>query len=431
MPHRRARSLVAGGRTTAVWRGLLVLALVLLAERAQAQASTPTLLVQLDSALSQARQQQLLGAVAAQLLGLARVELADGSTRSPQLGLVSVMLSGPHLTLRFAPADPRLDAAPRIVPGPLDEASASEIASIVHAYVATARESAERVPATPRSPALPADGGTLELVSAEGVDAGAHSPDAAVSAARPSARANTPSSNDAPATTATSAPGPTSEARASSPPKATSVSDRKRARRLQILTAAPRESDQRDAPLATQHARLRLLGAYSGSSPAPELPWRHGLRVEGSLTLSRVMYVGAGYVLAAPVELDGATASARIVGQGGVLFAGMLRSYRTLALAADLGFQATHVRRQTLAALPELGKTRDSRAWEPGVSLRLHLLLRVAGAERLTLDLAPAVELALSRRPLVVEDVDQDVRPLLSPRLVRPRLDLGASFDVL
>ncbi len=198
------------------------------------------------------------------------------------------------------------------------------------------------------------------------------------------------------------------------------------AARPSFVPPLPRDTLQKPA----ERSALRLGAFYTGSTFAPTLPWQSGARVEASIKLATVAYVGAGYAFHPAAAVTAPEASVRITRHAPGLFAGLETQGDTLAFGADLGVAIDATLRATTATSSGLASTGDSTHASPAFTLRGHARLRASGRGGhggLALDLAPTVELAPGGRSMVVDGAGPTV--LLAPSVARFRLDLGGTFD--
>lgn len=184
-----------------------------------------------------------------------------------------------------------------------------------------------------------------------------------------------------------------------------------------------RPVDQRSHRSARNLLRLGVL--YTGASYASALPWQSGGRIEGSLALGSVAYVGVGYAL-----LPGATVSTpevdlRISRHGPGAFFGAEVLGGRFGAGADLGAAIDVSSRSTTRAAVGFDATTDATYASAAFMVRAHGRLRLP--EGLAIDLAPAVELAPGSPSFALGVEGSQV--LLTPRPVRFRLDVGGTFD--
>lgn len=349
-------------------------------ERTDDVAST-ALQFRADPSLPSASADRLCAALTVELRRIAPVECHASAEMDRPMARISAELTAGGLVLRFTAADGQALGAPRVVPGPIGEVSTSEAATIAYAFVVALQEGAP---------------GSIEELRATAPIAQVES-------------TGTPET----------------------PPEIAELPEREQTRDdANLASASPFAGAARDVvPHSRQRPwRVRLFAAYTGVNEAPQLPWHSGVRGELAVRVTRGLYLGAGYVYFAPstVEASAATVVLRAHGLSG--FAGYGASFRHFGVAGDLGLSAANSLRETLKADKRVA-TADQHRWDSYLALRLHGLIRVRALPRLTFEVVPALELALSRHRLAVGDAGETT--MLSPQLLRPRIDLGASFDVL
>jgi hypothetical protein len=366
---------------------------VLLSGALYAQAPAPAVFVRLPAGLPAPAAYQLVSALKAQLADLAVVETSAGSV--PPLLAVAIARVEDGLEIQFTDAAGGPLLAARPVAGELGELAASQVASIVRAFVVARLESAQVAAAS-------SQGETGE-------------PDAAAPEGEP--------------TPATAAPRVASGAPIVHP--------------VELLTRPPppgtaapidrpaleaRGSAREQSRAAPARWRLRLAVGYTGASYAPQLPWQSGVRVDVNAALSAWTYVGLSYGYLVPADVNGGEVTIRVSAHALGGFFGVGRTWRIFGVGADAVFGVTETVRRTLLTSQTLERTGDSARWTFLAALRLHGRVRFPGAPRLSLDLAPALEFASSSGDFVVDGTKSVV---LSPRQVRARVDLGASFDIM
>jgi hypothetical protein len=370
-----------------------LLLLLLLSGALQAQAPAPAVLVHLPAGLPAPAAYQLLSALKAQLADLVVVETSAGSV--PPLLAVAIARVEDGLEIQFTDAAGAPVLAPRPVAGELGELVASQVASIVRAFVVARLES------------TPSGAASSQGVTPEPEAPGPES-ESTPAAAAPPAASGAPAVRQAQLLTPPPAPGTAAP--------------------IDRPVAAARGSAPEPSPATPARWRLRLAAAYTGTSYAPQLPWQSGLRVDASSALSAWTYVGLSYGYFVPVDVNGREVTIRVSAHALAGFFGVGRTWRIFGVAADAVFGVAETVRSTKHAVQGLEETRDSARWTFQAALRLHGRVRVPGLPRLSLDLAPALEFASSSGDFVVDGTKSTI---LSPRQVRARVDLGASVDIL
>jgi hypothetical protein len=438
----------------AAW-GLLAIWLAQLGA-AFAQEAPRQLYVRLAANLPAVTAQRLLSALEAQLADLASIELSEPSAEHA-LGIVSIAHATNTLSIQFADAQAQSIGAPRVVSGVQGERSASEVASIVRAFVIARLEQ----PGTRAEPALaataaPQEGAAPSIVPVEtaatpgpaGAATAERQPQSAAAARQSAQVAADPAQRKSQtALTAPQNPGgppqrqPQTRAQRRKPsqaattllakPPAPEDEDGGTASTAAAAAAARPDAD-RPAPAAsaTESWRLRLSALYTGATYAPELPWHDGVRVDASARLRRWFYLGVSYGYQLPADARGQAAHVRLAAHTSYAFFGLGRSWRSFGAALDLGLGATRTLRSTTWWAEALNGTPEEGHWSLLAALRLHGRVRFAALPRLALDVAPALELSPGARAAVAQLDDGGESVVLSPGLVRARLDVGASFDV-
>ena len=319
--------------------------------------------------------ERLSSAIAGQLSDLVSVERAAPDGAGSFLCRVRIDRTAQGLTVRFSGLSGGALPDTRVLGYASPELAATEVASVVRALVVALLERQERAAASSASPPQPA------------------APAPPIDAPEP----------------------PASEPRVASetPPEPVTA------------LAAPRPTPGRALPSS---GRVWLTALYSGNSYAPELPWQSGTRLEGALRVRSWLHAGLGYALHPAVAVPGALARLRVLDHGPSALAGVARAGPRLILAAELVVGLTKTYRQTTRVAGALSSTPDSQRWSTQLALRLRARVRAPFWTPLWLELAPALELSNTGASAVRFNTEQ---PVLSPRSLRFRLDVGASFDVL
>jgi hypothetical protein len=358
--------------------------------------------------------QRLLSALEVQLGDLAPIDLSEPS---PERALCVVLVTEVEggLSIQLANARAQPVSAPRFVPGAADELSASQVASIVRAFV-VARLDGEQaiVLAAAQRESDRAKGHAAEQHDAPERAPQAHGTERAAQVAK-----REPESAQAAASLLAPPPAPDAAAGAQSLPLPESSGGRR-----------PGAIDRMVSESADAWG-LRLAVLYSGVSYAPELPWQNGLRVEASARLQRWLYLGAGYGYQLPGEVTQQGVQVRIHAHSVNAFLGLGRSWRSFGTGVDLGLGAVQTSRATTQVVdPALDDTPGFSYWSAVGTLRLHGRLRFPALPRFALDLAPALEFVGDTREAVVDAEANRESSVLSPRSLRARVDVGAAFDV-
>jgi len=169
---------------------------------------------------------------------------------------------------------------------------------------------------------------------------------------------------------------------------------------------------------------LRASAFYSGESYAEQLRWRQGMRAELSLRIGRWLQLGASYLYEPPTQLRVNEFTIRIRDHrlGGML--GVGRDGARLGLAGDLLVELARTVRETVSSSAPFAGTNRAGRW--GALLVVRVRGRVRIVSRWWLEVAPALELAVAQRAFAV--ASGATTSIVSPHVVRGRLDLGASF---
>lgn len=191
---------------------------------------------------------------------------------------------------------------------------------------------------------------------------------------------------------------------------------------------APPPKDEAPRPASPHLApgTFRVGAYYTGMTYAPELPWQSGIRLEGSVRATRVVYVGAGYALSPGVTLSGAGVDVGVTRHAPCAFVGLESTGATLAFGVDVGVGLDVAVRKTTSTREGLTATASSTFASPVLALRAHGRLRSAG-NGLALDVGPTFEAAPGGRSLVVADTAPV--EILGANSARLRIDVGGTFD--
>lgn len=368
-------------------------ALVLLSPAAaRAREGEPRVVVRVAPEIAPAEASRLVSAMRSQLRDTAIVDV--GGDPSSATCVVDVERRDPRecggacegVVIRFG-------GRARVVPR-TGEIGASEAATIVRAAVVAAIDAA---------------GATPEEPSRAEADASTPPPEA-------------PAAEAAPASTSSSAaPRPAEAAPAAIPPRGS------------VQTASERARERPPAPPAAppEPWRARFAVLYTGATYAAELPWQSGVRVEGSLALTRGVYAGAAYAFHPPREIAGDLAAVRVSRHAAAAFLGVETSGRVWIVGADAAAGLDDTVRSTSQTSAGLARTADASYAAATFALRLHGRWRPREAYGAGIDVAPAFELAPAGRSLVVERAaGGDPATLASPAVARLRLDVGGTFDL-
>jgi hypothetical protein len=391
---------------------LLLMVVLAFLNTAEALAGAGQVYVRLPADMAAPSARRLVSALQAQLADLAPIDLSEPSAeRALCVVLITEVDAGLSIQLANARAEPL--SAPRLVPGDADELSASQVASIVRAFV-VARLDRDQVSV----PAVARTERAKTGHTAEQSDAQERAPQADDAQGAPREAQREPKPSQAATALLASPPAPDAAADAHS--------------QLASESAGARRPVAIDR-LRTDHAdvwRLRLAALYSGVGYAPELPWQNGLRLETSARLQRWLYLGTGYGYQLPGDINGEGVQVRIQAHSVNAFLGLERHWRNFGAGLDAGLGALKTWRATTQVVEGLEDTDDFAYWSALGTLRLHGRLRFPALPRFALDLAPALELVGGTRRALVDTGTSEETFVLSPRSVRARVDVGAAFDV-
>lgn len=404
------------GRDESALLALLALLLALslaLPGAGQALAGAGQVYVRMPAGMPAPIAQRLLSALAAQLEDLAPIDLSEPSAERALCVVLLTQVEG-GLSIQLANARAQPVGAPRIVSGAADELSASQVASIVRAFVVARLDGDQAIMLAAAQPeSARAKGHAEERRDAQERAPPKHGTEPARQAVK-----RDPEPPQAATSLLAAPPAPDAAAGEQSLPLPESSGAR---RRIAVDRLVTHDADP---------WRLRLAVLYSGVNYAPELPWQNGLRVEASARVQRWLYLGAGYGYQLPGEVPHQDVQVRIHAHAVNGFLGLERSWRSFGAAVDLGLGAVRTSRSTTQWVDALDGTPDFTYWSAVGTLRLHGRLRFPALPRLALDLAPALELLGGTREAVVDAETSGETSVLSPRSLRARVDVGAAFDV-
>jgi len=197
---------------------------------------------------------------------------------------------------------------------------------------------------------------------------------------------------------------------------------------------APPDGPRRDAPsspptLAPHLAAgtVRFGAYYTGTTVAPELPWQNGVRLEGSVRASRLVYGGLSYAFCPGVTLSRSGVDVRVTRHFVGAFVGLESTGSTFAAGVDVGAGVDVTLRATTNLRSDFVPTAGTTHPSPVLALRAHGRLRAPEVTGLSLDVAPTFEASPGGRAMVLGDLA--ATPLLTPSEARFRLDVGGTFD--
>lgn len=171
----------------------------------------------------------------------------------------------------------------------------------------------------------------------------------------------------------------------------------------------------------------RLGAFYVGEGYAPEASWQSGLGLRLSGSPDRRLFVGIGYVLFPPVDIDTETVAARVTRHPAEAFASYELPLDQVRVGAELAVRAELATRRTLRAGSGLEPTPDDRRWLWGAAARA--LVRWVLSERVALGAALGADISFNDSEYVVDASGQQ-DPVLRPRAVRPHAELGVVVDL-
>lgn len=375
---------------------LAVSLMVSYAQSANAQSELPRLAVELSPELPLSAQQALRAALSAQASEVLLSVAQDGVVaREP---VVKVGRADQGFALGFFDASGQLLGEPRVVQG-LDDVSASEVATIVHALAVAWRESAP-------------------AASEPSANAEATAPAQPVDSAAPKA-ANESSAQ-------LSKPVPTGAKKSAQNKPIVVITPAKKP-----LAERPVWSERDEQLPATKSVaadRLVLSAMYTGSNQAKQLPWHSGARAELTYRFASPFYAGLGYAHLPTTTLSMATATFSYREHALSAFVGGRRRFGWLELGSDIALAGTLSQRATGTLSSELQATPDAQSWRPSVTWRVRARLPLGGS-RFAVDIAPAVAINLTRRQMTIHDANESA--VLTPYWLQSRVDLGISYSAL
>ncbi len=384
-----------------MWRSALTATFLLFTLPAEAREAELRVVVRFAPHISGSETARFASAIRGQLRDTATVDVRESEAFVPMATcIVDIDRTEAGFVLHLADGGGRAVGAPRIVARG-GEVGASEVATIVRAFVVVAgaaRETAKENDAKPGPPlaSAPAAGESRENRSSTPATMSAVSGESEAAAVGDQANGS------------------------ESPPKATAPPRPERG------NAAHEGSPDGERARAPWRARLAAL--YTGTAFAPELPWQSGGRVEGAYAFLPGLYAGVTYAFYPARQIGSEAVSLSVTRHSAALFAGLEGSWRTFVVGADAaiglddtvrgGAQTSAAFTPAIIAAVNVG---------PTLALRLHGRWPLLGGPGLGLDVAPTVELATSERRMVVEG--ERTSAILTPTLVRFRLDVGVTFD--
>ena len=279
------------------------------------------------------------------------------------------------LVLQFADSSRRALTAPREMSRLSPELAASQIASIVRAFVLARLEMSVEA-------GEPARAQDTEVADSEDTRA-----PAVVEAAKAPAPPLGPPAEKRAAPEGATAPAP--PPRTADPLAATAAA-------TEVVARAPTAQPSFHAGGAFPW-RVRLAIAYTGTSYSSRLRWWSGLRAEAFVRVFRPVYLGGGYAYHPPADLSFANASLLLRAHDLNLLIGAAQTWRVLGLGANVGWALRHLQRRTTDSAEPLSPTAQSTRFSHALTLRVHLRVGVPQLPRLALYLAPALEVAPER----------------------------------
>lgn len=357
-------------------------------------------LVRVSPRISSADVARLVSAMRAQVQDLATVD--SGADVAGALCVVDIEPAPAGVSLVLRDPSGRSAGARRVVAAG-GEIGASEAAAVVRAFVVASRE---RVGAASAEPASTASS-TAVVQPVDPPTSVPSSPAASTLPATSNVGGPSAPQGAAPTAAKNAGNGPAPMPAASSPSRET-------------VSGAAR------APAA---GRVRATAAYTATRYADEVPWQSGIRFEGAFAMTPAAYVGLGYAFHPAVEVASDAVSARLTRHAASVFVGLERQGRMVSFGADVAAGMDDTLRTTSRAGAGFSGTADASSLSPAFALRLHGRWRVPQIRGVSLDFAPAFEVAPGARDLVVEGAGGSSTALLRPTVARARLDVGASFE--
>jgi hypothetical protein len=396
----------------AAWvAGVLVGLLLVDTTSAHAAPDTTHVLVRFAGGVPSAEGIRLTSAIRGQLSDTATVDIAGAGAGGAPLCVIEIDQTAAGLVVRFADRDGRPAGAARTV-ARTGELGASEVATIVRAFVLAAATSAAK-------PAGATGGGGAMNAASTAAPTDAES--AKNVAAEPEAE------NVEPGPIAIAAP-----VGQGARPAETGVANGGDARAVGGADRAAGGGADDEMP-----SRARVGAFYTAATYASQLPWQSGARVEAAYSFWQGIYGGVGYAFHPSRDVTGPDGV--VVGvsrHAASLFAGIERGKR-FVLGADAGVGLDQTVRGAARTPAGFVPTGESSNVGPTFALRLHARWRAPGGGGLGLDIAPAFEVAPLERAMVVQGPlalanssrDPGASVLLAPTTARLRLDIGGTFD--
>jgi hypothetical protein len=171
----------------------------------------------------------------------------------------------------------------------------------------------------------------------------------------------------------------------------------------------------------------RLGAFYVGEGYAPEASWQSGLGLRLSGSPDGRLFVGLGYVVFPPVDVDTEAAAARVTRYPGEVFAGYELPLDQVRVGAELGLRVELATRRTLRAGLGLEPTPDDERWLWGAAARA--VVRWALSDRVALGAGLGADISFNDSEYVV-DASGGQDPVLRPRTVRPHAEVGVVVDL-
>jgi hypothetical protein len=165
---------------------------------------------------------------------------------------------------------------------------------------------------------------------------------------------------------------------------------------------------------------IAVSAGYVGTSFAAGLGWQSGASL-GLRWFAAGFYVGAAYDIFPSIETDTRPASLLLIRHPGALVVGYQGSAR-IAPLGELGFWGDYISRYTMEIETGLARTNAQGRWSFG--LALHAGICWSPLARIHVTARGGAEVVLNPYAYVVQG------PVITPRVVRPRLDLGVVIDV-
>ncbi len=174
-------------------------------------------------------------------------------------------------------------------------------------------------------------------------------------------------------------------------------------------------------PGPARAARWAFNAFYAGSTYAPQVRWRSGGHLEASARVWNLLWVGLAYSIAPQTTVSSRFATLRERTQGLGLSVGAQYDRAQLGWGGDVVLGAVRTARQVTNVSDGFAAARSSAHWSGQVGLRVHVRFRVW--RWLWLEAAPGLALPLGLRSAAV-DLGA-LAPVLTPSSVRAQLDVG------